>query len=626
MSAPLELNREELEAIADPQTLLTRAWELEPLGRWAEREAVLNRLEALLASGDADGPVPAAPPGRDWRLELLAERAIDLGRSWRLDEANSLVDQVVAKADPSQRLALGRAMLASGQALAWACTDEGSRRAARAFAQAIEHFEAIGHRDWKGSALLRWGHAGCFQRGDLIGAVELIGRAVDSYVDQARRAGALPFYADALIDLGEFDRAQELLLEGEAIARVELKSRAYEMTWGLARIAAGRGEAEATARLLRQAEDEARDYELFGTHIGNWFLLEAAEMLDRVGLSDDARAYFERAREQSLEPGGTIREEIMQTRAVLDARSGDPLQALEQLQALARGDWLEKRLIWRHTLMTAWATFRVGREGAGELTARALQQAEQCGTVNVAVAGEPDLVAALAPEAERWGSPLARELLLRGRGERAVVIRLFGTTSIRRASGEDLELPAGMPGELVRLLGLHEDGLPVEQVLQTLFPQVDERTARERLRQVLTRLRAATGELAIRDGERLTLVPAWVDVREFVSATPGIRHAKGARSVQLAYGALALCAPGSLLPEHPYEEWAEQAREHVEQLQLELLELIAADATRRGSNQEALTALEAAIKLSPDDPDLHAAIRTQLDALGRHRASDYLGS
>jgi DNA-binding SARP family transcriptional activator/tetratricopeptide (TPR) repeat protein len=601
----VELTDEALAALSDPAVLLERAWVLEPWGRYVERSAILDALERLL---DLD-EVPPAPPGRDWRLELLAERAIDVGREFRVDEALALVDEVTRSANPDHEIALGRAMLASGQALAWVGTDEATRRSHLAFAEAADRFAAIGQRDWQGSALLRRGYSACYQYGDLLGAEALIGQAIETYPpDSMRLPGALVPYADVLIDLGEFDRAEAAidralaLTERDGIAKVRV-----DLTWARARVAAGRGDARATERLVREAEREAIGMDWFKTHIGRSYLLESAELLDLVDVSDQAQRYFERGRDHSVEDNG----DVAQTAAVLHARSGDPGVALEALQQLARGDWLEKRVVWRHTLLTAWATFRAGREGAGELAARAFEQAVACGTIRVAQAGEPDITAALAPLAERAGSPVARELLLAGRG---LVVRLFGTPTLVAADGSKIALPPGMPGELVRLLALHEHGRPLDVVLETFFPEVTPEAARQRLRQVLTRLRAAAGDIVVRDGETLQLVPAWVDVREFLAAGNRVRGARGSRAVRLAYAALALHS-GPLLPSDPYVGWAEETREHVRYRHLVLLDQVAADAAARGSHQEALTALEAALAEDPDAEERRAAIARHLQAL-----------
>jgi DNA-binding SARP family transcriptional activator len=612
---PAEITDETLAEIADPAKLLSVAWDLEPLGRWTERSATLDRLERVLRAT----PVSPAPPGRSWELELDAERAIDTGRGRRLEEAAALVERVLRDADPSHRTAIARALLARGQALSWIGTDDSVRAARRAFTEAASRFGELPNRDWQASALLRHGYSGWYQHGDLVVAEQLIAQALATYPPESagRRAGALGSYADVLTDLGELDRAEAVL--HEALAHFALHPnphRASEVTWGLARVAAARGDARGTERLVREAEIEASRSEWYGTHIGLSSRLEGAELLDRVGLDDLARSRFEAAVEQA----GEADEEVMQTGAVMTARSGDPWRALELLQELARCNWIEKRAVWRHTLLTAWATYRAGRGDAAPIAARAFEQAVGCGTVRVATVGEPDIAAALAPLAETVGSSIARELMLDGR---EVVVRLFGTPEVTRADGAPVALPPGKPGELVRMLAVHGHGLAVEVVLEAFFPEVPPTTGRHRLRQVLTRLRAATGELVVRDGDNLRLVPAWVDLREFRRASERVRAARGSRATQLAYAALAL-RTGPLLPGDPYTEWAREARDQAEFRYLELLDLVADSASVRGSHQEALTALEAALAEEPDDDERRTAMAEHLDALGRHRAARHL--
>jgi DNA-binding SARP family transcriptional activator len=606
-----ELTDDDLAGITDPAALLERAWQLEPWGHYVERAATLDALERLLADGGVDPP----PSGRDWHSELLAERAIDYGRQRRIDQALALVEQVTSRAGPEHQIALARAMLASGQALAWIGTDEATRQAHHAFAEAAERFAALGQRDWQGSALLRRGYSACYQHGDLLGAERLIREALDTYPpDSMRLAGALGSYTDVLIELGEFDQAEAVIDRAFALAERDAvaKSR-VELTWARAHVAAARGDARAAERLLHEVERGSAGMDWFGTHIGMSFLLDAAELLDLVGVSDQAQRYFERG----LDLGGEANEEVMQTAAVLRARSGDPVLALEGLQELARGDWLEKRVIWRHTLLTAWATFRAGRDGAGELAALALGQAVACGSIRVAQAGEPDIVAALAPLAEHAGSAIARDLLL---ADRRLIVRLFGTPAVVAADGSTVRLPQGMPGALVRLLALHEHGVAVDVVLEEFFPDTPPAVARHRLRQVLMRLRTAAGEIVIRDGETLRLVPAWVDVREFLAAGNRVRGARGARAIRLAYAALALSS-GPLLPSDAYAPWAEETRGQVRYRHLALLDLVAADAAARGSHQEALTALEAALEEDPDAEDRRAAVTRHLQALRAQRTA-----
>jgi DNA-binding SARP family transcriptional activator/tetratricopeptide (TPR) repeat protein len=616
VGAPLELNRSDLEAIADPAALLDIAWVMEPLTRLAERQAALQRLQELLEVGEE----PPAPPGRNWRLELLAERAIHAAAFTAPSTGGEMADQVLAEADPSEQIAIARALMAKAQSLAWTGTDTTAREADRTFGQAAELCAELGHAEWQGSAILRRGYVVCYQcLGDLPRAMTLIREALDTWdPDSPRRAAALIGYVDVLIDMGQFDLADEALDEAATLADLpgaQVHARAF-VDWGRARVATGRDDAFRTERYLLEVDRQSAGRDWFETHIGSAFLLEAAELLDRVGLREQARQYLERARQLDNDADGAVRA----TTAVLLARTGDPVQALASLQEIVRSDWIEKRLVWRYLLLSGWATFRAGRDGAGELVARALAEALACGSVEIARAGEPVLVAALAPLGERAGSQAARELMLDGRD---LIVRVFGVASVTYADGRSSELPPGMPGELVRMLAINEHGLPVDVVLEALFPDAPADAARQRLRQVLTRLRAVLGEVVVREEDRLRLVPAWVDLREFLAASHRVRGAQGQRAVLLAYAALALHG-GEPLKDDTYAEWAQETREDVSYRHLAMLDVVAADAAARGSHQEALTALEAAVAEDPGEISRHTAIAEQLRALGRSQAAEHV--
>jgi DNA-binding SARP family transcriptional activator len=609
--APDVLSPAALSALTDPAALLDRAWALEPSLRLAERWEALDRLEELLRSGT---PIPA-PTSRSWPLELLAERAIDAAANVRLEEATELADRVLDEAEPTHEIAVVRALMARGRALAWSGTDAATRRADRILADVAARCQALGHTEWHGFVLFWRGNAIYFQNGDLQRAAELMRDGLEVLgPDSPRRSVVLNFYADVLAAQGAWDLAEAALAEADELADrdEDLKARAYN-AWTRARIASSRGDARATERLLREAEGDAADW--FETHIGVTFLADAADMLDRVGLREPAGAYLARA--ATRDPTDEF---VQQARATLLARSGDPFEALDALQQLVRGRWLEKRLIWHRTLLIAWATFRAGRRDAGELAARALEQASATGGIEVARAGEFELVGALLPLAERAGSVHARSLLL---AERPLLVRLFGAPELVLGDGTTVAIPSGKPGELVRMLAVHEHGLPVELVLEAFFPSIAPTVARQRLRQILARLRSALGDVVLRDGERLRLIPAWVDVREFLAAAARARATRPPRSIRSAYAALALRS-GPPLPADRYAAWAEEICEELESEYLGLLDLVAADAAARGSHQEALTALDAAREADPLDTERYLTIAELLLALGRRGAAEYL--
>jgi tetratricopeptide (TPR) repeat protein len=261
----------------------------------------------------------------------------------------------------------------------------------------------------------------CYENGRLVEAESLMARALEILPSfSPQRGTVLAFYADVLVDLGAWDAADVALDEAYRLAEIanDSKSRAY-VTWSRAHTAAGRGDAVATERLFREVERDATDWwEISGAD----FLCDAARTLDTLGLTEPARGYLRRAR--ALLASATIGsgqapedfEPLALARALILARSGDPELALEELQALSRRRWLEKRLLWRCALMGAWATLRAGdREAAVAAAAAAFAQLVEPGAMTVARAGEPDITAALAPLPVRcWPAPS-----LRGRGSRA---------------------------------------------------------------------------------------------------------------------------------------------------------------------------------------------------------------
>lgn len=593
-----------------PAGLFEIAWENEAGLRLAERTAALERIESLLDDG------PPAEPGRDWRAELTAERAIDAARLVRFDEAVALAAEVLDSATTDE-IARARATEARGRALALQATDGANRQAERVLLEAVDRYQALGRSEWQGYALFCLGAAVHLQTGDLEGCTRAMDHALATLTsDSPRRATVLTFYADLLSTLGEWHRAEQVLGEAEelAVPRGDRTGIAYA-AWSRARMASARGDAMATVRHLREAERGAGD--IFVEHTLTTFLADAAELLDRVGSREQAEAYLERARER--DPSDIF---MLQAQAALLARGGDPraaLEALDATEAIDRGRWLDKRLRWRHTLFTAWATFRAGGAGAGELAARALEQAHESGGTRVAVAAEPELVTAMLPLAESAGSAHARRLLL---GNRELVVRLFGEPRMVRADGTAVAHPSGQAGALLHMVALHPYGVSVDAVLDAFFPDVPDTTARHRLRQLLSRLRATSGEIVQRHDDRLTLVPAWVDVPAFTQAADRARGAHGPRAAQFAHAALAIWT-GPPLPGDVYAGWAESLHDRLRHRYLTMLDVVAADARARGSHQEALTALTTAIDENPDDPARYAAAVPHLRALGRHETADH---
>lgn len=131
-----------------------------------------------------------------------------------------------------------------------------------------------------------------------------------------------------------------------------------------------------------------------------------------------------------------------------------------------------------------------------------------------------------------------------------------------------------------------------------------------RIRNVLTRLRQAVGEVVQRDGDRVLLAPGVkVDARLFLEeADAALAASAGDEATAARRGAEALrWYAGPMLPEAVYEPWAEGPRDRLHRRYLQLLDLLAAHAERNDRCDDAARYLELAIEADPFDHDRYVA-------------------
>jgi DNA-binding SARP family transcriptional activator len=143
-----------------------------------------------------------------------------------------------------------------------------------------------------------------------------------------------------------------------------------------------------------------------------------------------------------------------------------------------------------------------------------------------------------------------------------------------------------------------------EQAIETIWPEVGREAGRNRLRTVLSRLRAAAGNVLLRDGDMLVLDDAVrVDVNDFLAEA---RRAQAlaptdlALATAIARGAMSRYR-GDLLPEDRYEDWAERPRQRARLVLLDLLDLCATEAARRGDLDGLRRTVERTIEFAPYD-------------------------
>ena len=187
--------------------------------------------------------------------------------------------------------------------------------------------------------------------------------------------------------------------------------------------------------------------------------------------------------------------------------------------------------------------------------------------------------------------------------------------------GRPVAIAAGQGAQLLKLVTLSGGRIASDRLIETIWPEVELEAGRNRLRTVLNRLRgAAGGEVIAREGEVLVLDPAIrVDLVEFLAET---RRARSLASVDAplavatARGAIARYR-GELLPDDLYEDWAAAPRERARGAMLDLLDLCAQDAARRGDLDELRRLIERAIEMAPHEDARYLGAITLLVEEGR---------
>jgi DNA-binding SARP family transcriptional activator len=188
--------------------------------------------------------------------------------------------------------------------------------------------------------------------------------------------------------------------------------------------------------------------------------------------------------------------------------------------------------------------------------------------------------------------------------------------------------PPGRPAALVKLLAVRGAAVPVDEAIELLWPEIDDEVGRARLRNVLSRIRAACGDLVVRtDGGLRLAAGSHVDATEFErTAREALAASRrnGPEAEPLVRQALARYA-GELLPEDRYERFAAAPRERLADLRLALLDRLATAAAGRGDVDEALRALDEAIAAQPLDEHRYVTAADLALRLGRaHRAAAYV--
>ncbi|HEU5083466.1 MAG TPA: BTAD domain-containing putative transcriptional regulator [Acidimicrobiales bacterium] len=200
-------------------------------------------------------------------------------------------------------------------------------------------------------------------------------------------------------------------------------------------------------------------------------------------------------------------------------------------------------------------------------------------------------------------------------------LRLLGDT-VLTVDGTERRLGDDLVDRTVCIVALSERGVHDEQLAESLWPDGDPAVGRNRLRNVLLRVRQRHGPVVERRGRTIALADdVAVDVREF-ERLAGEALAATDSSVAERLGREALeHHRGELCPVHPFEAWASAPRAAVRQRWLALLDRLAELAAARGDLTSAMARFEDAVAADPWDEDRYLDAAERLLAAHRRAAA-----
>ncbi|HLK45878.1 MAG TPA: BTAD domain-containing putative transcriptional regulator [Acidimicrobiales bacterium] len=573
------------------------------------RARLLDRLSEVTAERDPE-----------LRRAIDAEVAIDLVNKASPLEAEALGRRVLSGLGESEQFTRARALTAIAFGLCAHREPDGRlstpalTEAAGVLDQAGSIYRALGCPEWvSGVAAPRalWTELGL---GRATVAFDVLTDAIADCAGHPRRVGRLLFHrAQVLAELGRLDEGEEDLAAAERMAGQHGDAVVVAFAhWGRMAIASYRGDADATMRNAHEVEARRGDW---WPAVGAEFLAEAADCLDRVGYPAQAQEYLSRSKD---EPHRADRWTAL-AECALAARHGDPAVA-EELASTVHRHGLFPKEEWRVTLLRAHARARRGDASAGALAARAFEEADRIGQPQAPFVREREVAESLLVLAAETGSPAAARLEVHALPRALAVLGRFELSR----GGRAVAIRPGQSAQLLKLVAVSGGRVTAERAIETLWPSVEPSAGRHRLRTVLGRLREAAPDVVARDGEVLVLAPdVRLDLAQFeqeARQATAFGLADPGPAVALATSAISRYR-GDVLPDDVYEEWADEPREAARRTMLELLDLCAEAAARRGDLDEVRRMVQRTIELAPYEDDRYLRVAQILNDQGRRGAA-----
>ena len=182
-----------------------------------------------------------------------------------------------------------------------------------------------------------------------------------------------------------------------------------------------------------------------------------------------------------------------------------------------------------------------------------------------------------------------------------LTVAVLGDFTVR-FRGEPLDLAPGLPAQAVRFVAVHGGRVGADRLRGALWPDASPEEGRKGIRNVLSRLRPADVAILEREDDSLRLPrSSRVDALVFRTIADRVltNIARGGAALEGARLALDHYR-GDLLPDDD-AAWLERPRAALRRRRAVLLDLLAADARRRGVWREAAALLELGIEAEPHD-------------------------
>ena len=515
-----------------------------------------------------------------------------------------MAEAVLAEAGTNETATRGRAHYVRALSRLVGDTAGTATGVAEELEAAIGLFSLAGERGWEAEAYQALGFGCDFTLGAFALAADRLERALALRpAPDAARAATLTFLAEVQTHVGRFEESAVSIRESAAIGRRLGDDRAIAYAaWSAAELACQRRDHAAMVAAIEETEAHPEGW--FDQLAGVEFLANAAEMQALLGDEPAARQMLARAEARA---GGSARADApLAARVRIEVTFGDPQEALSLVSQLESSPLTVRRDRWLVLLFRAVCAARLGdASGAATLLARSRQAAIDLGDADRLERREPGLLAMAAPGRSR---PAASASLM---------VVLLGRFAVER-DGVDVDLPPGRPSTLVKLLAL-AGTLTADEAIDELWPEADLDVGRARLRNVLSRIRSACGELILRHEAALTLAPGVsVDAQRFEREAAVALAAPKESRIGLSRAALAW-STGELLPADRYADWASVPRERLRRRALALLDLVAEDAIARGDLDEAGRLLDSAISTDPMEEERYVRLARALLTQGRTR-------